>query len=100
MDALASRALPTGRCVALATRCNGCAHREGTRRCSRCGVATYCDRRCQARHWPDHRRPCDPARRRRQPPNYYDLRQRRPAPPDAAAAACPPCPPAAVLETE
>lgn len=32
----------------------------GTKRCSRCHYARYCNRKCQVAHWKDHKKDCEP----------------------------------------
>lgn len=32
----------------------------GTKRCSRCHYARYCNRNCQVAHWKDHKKNCEP----------------------------------------
>ena len=44
---------------AMRSRCGGCRiSNEKMRACSRCGLATYCSKACQANHWPKHRQHC------------------------------------------
>ncbi|KAJ7187249.1 hypothetical protein C8R46DRAFT_1059250 [Mycena filopes] len=38
--------------------CGNCSKRTGSRKCSRCKMMTYCDRDCQAAHWPTHKLHC------------------------------------------
>ena len=41
--------------------CSNCSKPvDGTKRCSRCKVALYCDRDCQASAWKKHKRLCQP----------------------------------------
>lgn len=73
---LSSSRLPCGRCVPTHLRCCVCG-KQGKLRCSKCGIARYCDRQCQRAHWPDHKRVCDKDRtRQRQPPSLHALPQR------------------------
>jgi len=44
------------------SRCWQCARlsHHGTKRCSRCHYARYCDRDCQVLHWKTHQKNCEP----------------------------------------
>ncbi|CAG5087828.1 Oidioi.mRNA.OKI2018_I69.PAR.g11643.t1.cds [Oikopleura dioica] len=44
------------------SRCWQCAKlsHHGTKRCSRCHYARYCDRNCQVLHWKTHQKNCEP----------------------------------------
>lgn len=39
--------------------CRALSH-AGTKRCSRCHYARYCNKKCQVAHWKDHKRECEP----------------------------------------
>ncbi|KAJ7796834.1 hypothetical protein B0H14DRAFT_2913166 [Mycena olivaceomarginata] len=38
--------------------CSQCSNRSGALKCSRCKMMTYCNRKCQAAHWPVHKIQC------------------------------------------
>ncbi|KAJ6500621.1 hypothetical protein C8R45DRAFT_75534 [Mycena sanguinolenta] len=38
--------------------CGKCANPSGSLKCSRCKIMTYCNRECQAAHWPEHKIRC------------------------------------------
>ncbi|KAJ7796861.1 hypothetical protein B0H14DRAFT_2913238, partial [Mycena olivaceomarginata] len=40
--------------------CGQCSNRSGALKCSRCKMMTYCNRECQAAHWPVHKIHCKP----------------------------------------
>ncbi|KAJ7349067.1 hypothetical protein DFH08DRAFT_134740 [Mycena albidolilacea] len=40
--------------------CSQCSNRSGALKCSRCKMMTYCNRECQAAHWPVHKKHCKP----------------------------------------
>ncbi len=46
-------------------KCSNCATPQsvpnGLNKCTRCSIALYCDRGCQAEHWKEHRLQCKPA---------------------------------------
>ncbi|KAJ0023850.1 hypothetical protein NQD34_003749 [Periophthalmus magnuspinnatus] len=39
-------------------KCGSCGGREATKRCSRCQGEWYCNRECQVKHWPKHKKSC------------------------------------------
>lgn len=43
-------------------KCSFCKQQSqiGTKRCSRCHQARYCNRTCQVKHWKEHKRECEP----------------------------------------
>jgi ubiquitin carboxyl-terminal hydrolase 4/11/15 len=40
------------------TKCSACGSPTGTKTCTKCGVAHYCNRRCQVNHWSYHKKIC------------------------------------------
>ncbi|KAJ7837068.1 hypothetical protein B0H14DRAFT_2792767 [Mycena olivaceomarginata] len=38
--------------------CGQCSNCSGALKCSRCKMMTYCNRKCQATHWPVHKIHC------------------------------------------
>ncbi|KAJ7349136.1 hypothetical protein DFH08DRAFT_136460 [Mycena albidolilacea] len=40
--------------------CGQCSNRSGALKCSRHKMMTYCNRKCQAAHWPVHKIHCKP----------------------------------------
>lgn len=39
-------------------KCSACGSPTGTKTCQKCGVARYCDRKCQVNHWTYHKKTC------------------------------------------
>ncbi|KAJ6583620.1 hypothetical protein DFH09DRAFT_1144756 [Mycena vulgaris] len=40
--------------------CGNCLKASGSQKCGRCKMMTYCNRECQAAHWPTHKPHCKP----------------------------------------
>jgi len=47
--------------VSAAEKCTGCGALGAVSSCSKCKIAHYCDKRCQKKDWPNHKKHCTPA---------------------------------------
>lgn len=48
------------------TKCSACGSPTGTKTCTKCGVAHYCNRNCQVNHWSYHKKICQTLKIQRQ----------------------------------
>ena len=48
------------------TKCSACGSPTGTKTCTKCGVAHYCNKRCQLNHWSYHKKICQTLKIQRQ----------------------------------